>query len=151
MTMKCWCIALFWVGSSLVATAGDGSILKVLPHFVDKDGQHTTGPSLIDRDVYQKELRTHPDKVSSYRFDVNWRGNALKPVKSRLQIEVRSFKPGIDPIILEFPVINKGVFSQWTSIVIDAATYKKFGIPESWRATLWEDDRLLSEQKSFLW
>ncbi|MSR66606.1 MAG: hypothetical protein EXS24_04450 [Pedosphaera sp.] len=149
--MKRGSIALIWLCSSLVVWAGDGSILKVLPHLVDKDGRHSTGPNLIDRDVYQKELRTHPEKVVSFRFDINWSGKGLKSEKARIRIEARSFKPGVDPIIIELPATSKGILSQWSGIAIDAETYKKFGLPESWRATLWEEDRLLSEQKSFLW
>jgi hypothetical protein len=29
--------------------------------------------------------------------------------------------------------------------------YRQFGELIAWRATLWDDDKLLSEQKSFLW
>ena len=44
-----------------------------------------------------------------------------------------------------------GWLSHWTKFELVGAEYKDFGRVTAWRATLWEGDRLLSEQKSFLW
>ena len=36
-------------------------------------------------------------------------------------------------------------------VSLSGEEYQKLGELSAWRATLWEGDRLLAEQKSFLW
>ena len=136
--------ALGWLGCGSLSR--EPGLIKVLPHYLDKHGRHTTGVTLIDRDFYQLELRKDPAAVHGVRYNINWRGNAEMIVR----LEVRSTKAGVDPLILEQTVTPKSG-STWTTILIDVDTYKNFGQPESWRVTLWQDGDQVAEQASFLW
>jgi hypothetical protein len=128
-------------------------VIKVLPHLLDLKGRHTLAPSLYERDTYQAYLRHHPEQCSGMRFDVQWkaRGTAAEPLK--LRVEVRGIARGDLPgkTVLETDVQPGGWFSHWTPLTITGEEYKKIGEVTAWRATLWQGDRLLSEQKSFLW
>jgi hypothetical protein len=42
-------------------------------------------------------------------------------------------------------------FENWTPLTLQGDEYKKIGEVTAWRVTLWDGERLLSEQKSFLW
>ena len=118
----------------------------MLPHYLDQYGRHTTGVTLVERDMYQLELRKDPAAVHGVRYNVNWRGNAEMTVR----LELRSTKAGVAPLILEQTATPEGG-DTWTPILIDLETYKKFGQPESWRVTLWQDGEQVAEQASFLW
>jgi hypothetical protein len=130
----------------------EGKVLKVLPHFLDQNGKHAIAPSLYDRDAYQAHLRQHTNEISGVRFDIHWKakGPAYGPLI--LRVELRGTAHGNLPsrFVLETP-LRPGLFSKWTSLPITGADYRKFGEVTAWRTTLWEGDRLLSEQKSFLW
>lgn len=121
-------------------------LIKVLPHYLDQHGRHTKGVTLIDRDLYQVELRGDPAAVHGVRYNVNWRGDAEMTVR----LELRSTKAGVAPLTIEQTATPKG-HSTWTPILIDLATYKEFGQPESWRVTLWQNGEQVAEQASFLW
>ena len=136
--------AFGWLGCGSLSR--EPGLIKVLPHYLDKHGRHTTGVTLIDRDLYQLELRKDPAAVHGVRYNINWRGNAEMTVR----LEVRSTKAGVAPLILEQTATPEGG-STWTPILIDVDTYKKFGQPESWRVTLWQDGEQVAEQASFLW
>jgi hypothetical protein len=134
------------------ASAATGRVAKVLPHFLDLEGRHALSPSLFDRDAYQAFLRQHPEQRSGIRFDVQWkvRGQGNAPLKLRL--ELRGTAEGALPsrAVLETSV-RPGFFSRWTSLPLTGENYTRFGQVTAWRATLWEGDLLLHEQKSFLW
>ena len=136
-------IAFGWLGC--VSLSREPGLIKVLPHYLDKYGRHTIGVTLIDRDLYQLELRQER-AVHGVRYNINWRGNAEMTVR----LEVRSTKAGVAPLTLEQTAMPEGG-STWTPILIDLDTYKKFGQPESWRVTLWQDGDQVAEQASFLW
>lgn len=144
--------SVLWLAAALSADAATGRVLKVLPHFLDLKGRHTVSPSLYDRDAYQMFLRTHPDQRSGVRFDVQWKahGESAAPVKVR--VELRGIAKNDLPrqLVLEQEV-RPAWFSHWLSLPLTGDAYKNFGDVTAWRATLWEGDRLLSEQKSFLW
>ena len=55
------------------ATAAEGRIVKVLPHYLDAKGRHTLAPSLYERDAYQAHLRKNPDLCKALRFDIHWK------------------------------------------------------------------------------
>lgn len=132
------------------ALAGGSSIKKVLPQLIDAKGRHSLRPSLYERDAYQVVLRTHPEQRGGLRFAVQWtapRGKALL-----LRIEMRGSaadNPGT--MKLEAPVKRTGWFSSWASLDLRGEDYKKFGDLVAWRATLWDGEQQVSEQKSFLW
>ena len=140
-------LAAVWAGCGATQPQSGPNIVKVLPHYLDASGNHSAGPTLLHRDVYQDKLRKNPDLVHAVRYDVNWRG--VGEIKVRL--ELRSTKAGVETMIIERVETVSGRRTHWTPILIDAATYKSFGQPESWRVSLWQGEAQVGEQKSFLW
>ena len=140
-------LAAAWAGCSATQPQSGPNIVKVLPHFLDESGNHTDGPTLLHRDVYQDKLRKNPDLVRAVRYDVNWRGTG----EVKVRLELRSTKAGVETMIIERVETASGRRSHWTAILIDDATYKTFGQPESWRVSLWQGETQVGEQKSFLW
>jgi hypothetical protein len=132
--------------------ASSGRVLKVLPHLLDLNGRHATSPSLYERDAYQAHLRNHPDEVSGIRYDIHWKAKKANGEKLKLRIQLRSDVKDKPPgeMTLEKEV-EAGRRGQWTSLPLTGDEYKKFGVVTAWRVTLWKDDELLGEQKSFLW
>jgi len=135
------------------AQAASGTVIKVLPHFVDLKGRHTLSPSLYDRDAYQARLRLHPEQRSGMRFDVLWKASGDSNVPLKLRVELRGVAKGELPenTILEATVKPGGWFRHWITIPLTADQYTKIGDVTAWRVSLWEGDRLLSSQNSFLW
>ncbi len=130
------------------AETAPGQLVKVLPFFLDPEGRIAKSPSLFDRDAYQAYLRTHTNEISGLRYDVQCSADQ----KLKLRLELRGLgadsKPKIK--ILESEVVP-GSFNNWTEIKLTGDDYKNFGAVLAWRATLWNGDQQLSEQKSFLW
>ncbi len=145
-----------WVALILLAMlpdwagAAEGSIIKVLPHYLDVKGRHSNGPSLLHRDVYQKKLRDTPSLIRALRFDIKWRIGDLKAQTAKLRVEVRSSKAGVPLKVFE-QSLKPGRHTGWTGVLVSAKDYVKIGKMESWRATLLVGDKVLAEQKSFLW
>ena len=140
-------LAATWAGCSATRPQSGPNIVKVLPHYLDASGNHSDGPTLLHRDVYQANLRKNPDLVRAVRYDVNWRGSG----EVKVRLELRSTKAGSETMIIEKVETTSGRRTHWTPILIDAATYKSFGQPESWRVSLWQGEAQIGEQKSFLW
>ena len=146
---------LLLLGSLSVASAVDtiaGSVVKVLPLFLDLKGHDAVSPSLFDRDSYQFYLRQHTNEVSAVRFDVLWKATKAKDLKLKLRAELRGVGAGGLPkqTILEQEVVPK-FFRSWTSLTLGGDDYKNFGEVVAWRVTLWNGEQLIGEQKSFLW
>jgi hypothetical protein len=146
---------LLLLGSLSAAFAADtitGSVVKVLPLFLDLKGHDAISPSLFDRDAYQAYLRLHTNEVSAVRFDVLWKAANAKDSKLKLRAELRGIGAGGLPkqTVLETEVTPK-FFRSWTSLTLGGSDYKNFGEVVAWRVTLWNGDELLGEQKSFLW
>ena len=140
-------LAAAWAGCNSFQPQSGPNIVKVLPHYLDAFGNHSDGPTLLHRDVYQDKLRKNPDRVRAVRYDVNWRGTG----EVKVRLELRSTKAGVETMIIERVETASGRRSHWTAILIDDATYKTFGQPESWRVSLWQGETQVGEQKSFLW
>jgi hypothetical protein len=135
------------------AMATTGSVAKVLPQLLDLKGRHALTPSLYDRDAYQAQLRQHPDQVSGVCFQVKWRAVNTGDAKLKLRIEIRGEARGkaAAQTTLEKEVqAGKGSI-RWTPVSLTGDEYKKIGAVTAWRVTLWSDDQMLGEQKSFLW
>lgn len=132
--------------------AATGRVIKVLPHFLDLDGRHAVSPGLFDRDAYQAMLRAHPEKVSALRYDIHWKASAAKGAKLRLRLELRGVPHGkqVTATTLETEV-TPGVFSHWSSLTFSGEEFKKLGEVTAWRATLWDGDKFVGKQQSFLW
>ena len=148
-------VILLLLGSfsaTFAADAASGRIVKVLPLFLDLKGRDAVSPSLYDRDAYQLYLRQHTNEISAIRFDVLWKASNAKDAKLKLRVELRAIGAGGLPrqTTLEQSV-TPGFFRRWTSLTLGGADYKNSGELVAWRATLWSDDQLLGEQKSFLW
>ena len=132
------------------ARAESGRIIKVLPHLLDAQGRHALRPSLYERDAYQAFLRRNPERRTALRFDVQWKSSEPGPL--RLQVELRGNLRGeARQATLEQPVKKSWWFSRWSSAALSGEAYKEFGELYAWRATLWQGDRLVAEQRSFLW
>ncbi|HWQ91390.1 MAG TPA: hypothetical protein VN673_06945, partial [Clostridia bacterium] len=147
-------ILLCLLSFCFAAEAATGRVKKVLPHFLDSEGRHTLSPSLYDRDAYQATLRTNPQRRAGMRFDVHWKtkGPAYEPV--RLLLEVRGVAEGRLPkqIVLEAPAESgRKWLGRWTGITLSKTNYEYLGEVTAWRVSLWEGNKLLAEQKSFLW
>jgi hypothetical protein len=129
-----------------------GRVIKVLPFLVDTNGAIALSPSLFDRDAYQFYLLQHTNEVSGMRFDVQWKAKHAEGLTLKLRLELRGVTQGGMPTekVLEETVESK-IFHHWTSLTLSSADYKSFGVLSAWRASLWNGDQLLGEQKSFLW
>ena len=148
-------VILLLLGSLAATFAADtvsGRVVKVLPLLLDLKNRDAVSPSLYDRDAYQVYLRQHTNEISAIRFDVLWKASNAKGAKLKLRVELRGVGPGGLPrqTTLEQSV-TPGYFRRWTSLTLGGADYKNSGELVAWRATLWSDDQLLDEQKSFLW
>ena len=143
-------MVLFLSASAPGAEAATGRIIKVLPHLIDRDGRHTLSPSLYERDAYQAFLRKNPDQCSGLRFDVQWKAKRVAGTRLLLRMEIRGSKEA-KPVLLKQPAWRNHGYRRWSSLRMDGDSYQQVGEVIAWRATLWEGDRLVAEQKSFLW
>jgi hypothetical protein len=135
------------------ATAAEGRIVKVLPHYLDAKGRHTLAPSLYERDAYQAHLRKNPELCKALRFDIHWKtpGDVRKQdLVLRLEILTSSSETG-KPMTIETPVKGSGWTGTWTAVNLNAAQFKKTGKLIAWRATIWRGELQIAEQRSFLW
>lgn len=132
--------------------ATSGRVVKVLPLFFDLKGHDAISPSLFDRDAYQARLRQHTNEVSAIRFDVLWKASSAKNAKLKLRAELRGIGDGGMPRLTTLEKeVTPGFLRKWTSLTLGGDDLKNFGSLVAWRVTLWNGDRLLGEQKSFLW
>jgi len=133
------------------AAAVPCKIIKVLPQLLDEKGLHTLYPSLYARDAHQAYLLAHPEKCSGIRFAIQWKAHVKEDSGHlKLRVQVRGSKDATG-LSVEQPIKRTGLFDRWTMIPLTAEDFKKVGAVTAWRATLWDGDTLLSEEKSFLW
>lgn len=149
-------VGLFFLLSALAgpaAPATTGRVIKVLPQFLDLQGRHALSPSLYDRDAYQAYLLQHRDKVSGMRFAIQWKASSATAAPLKLRVEIHGATHGERPptTVLEQEVKPGGWFSHWAYLHLAGDEFKKIGEVTAWRVTLWDQDHLLGEQKSFLW
>lgn len=154
--MQRWALTILALGlflPGLTARAASGRVIKVLPQYLDLKGRAAVAPSLFERDAYQARLRQHPELRSGLRFEVQWKAKDTADKPLTLRVELRGGKPDGLPTqtVLEETVRQKGSFSHWTAVTLSGEAYQKFGELVAWRATLWDGDVMLGEQKSFLW
>lgn len=130
--------------------AAEARVLKVLPHLLDAKGRHTLSPSLYERDAYQAQMRSHPDRVSGLRLDVLCSLPKPRPESAVIRLELRGAKDP-KPVVVERPV-KRGWFSRrWTEVVLSPAEYAQLGELSAWRVSLRDGDRELASSTSFLW
>jgi hypothetical protein len=144
----------FQVAALLTVTSGSfaatGRIVKVLPQFVDLQGRIALNPSLYERDAYQVQLRIHPEQRSALRFAVQWGSRDTSRLLLRVELRGNRGKNGTTTTV-ESPVQYHGIFTTWSMISLSGDAYKNFGELSAWRATLWDGEQQVAEQKSFLW
>jgi hypothetical protein len=147
------CLLLVGVfASALADDAIAGRVVKVLPLFLDLKGHDAVSPSLFDRDAYQFYLRQHTNEISAIRFDVLWKASNVAGAKLKLRVELRGVgEHGLPRQTALKTEVTPKFFRHWTSLTLGGTDYKNFGALVAWRATLWNGDQLLGEQKSFLW
>lgn len=139
----CFCIS---------GEAAQAKIIKVLPHLLDAEGRHSLSPSLYQRDAYQALLRKNPAMQSTMRFDVQWKAKGVKSSHLRIRLELHMSKnESGKPHVLEVLAKRPRWFSKWSSLKLEEIDFPNLGRLISWRATLWDGDRQLTELKSFLW
>ena len=148
-----WLAVAGGLALAVSAPAATGRVIKVLPQFLDLKGRNSLTPSLYERDLYQSTLLRNTNQCSGMRFNVEWRarGEAAAPLK--IQVELRGVARGDFPkqLVLERSVKSGGWFSHWAVFKLVGEEYKDFGQVTAWRVRLWEGNKLLGEQKSFLW
>jgi hypothetical protein len=137
---------------STTMAADSGKIAKVLPLYLDLKGRDAISPSLFDRDAYQAKLRENPSDVSAIRFDILWKSSGLKNPKLKLRVEMRGVaENGLPRRATVERNVTPHFFRHWTSLKLGGDEFKHFGSLVAWKATLWNGDELLAQQKSFLW
>ena len=134
---------------ALAANAASGKIYKVLPHLLDREGKHALSPSLYERDAYQAHLRANPQLRRGLRFDVYWKAKNAQAL--RLRVEMRGGKEKEPTTFVAESSLKPHWWRKWSSVTIEGKDYVNFGDLLAWRATLWDGDQMLTEQKSFLW
>lgn len=134
------------------STAPAGQVTKVLPLYLDQKGHVAPSPSLFDRDAYQVYLTRHTNEITGLRFDVSWKWQHANGVPMTLKLELQGIGANSLPrqTVLEQTVTPK-LFHHWATLTLTGTNYNNFGVLAGWRATLWNGNQLLSEQKSFLW
>ena len=153
--MRAPLILLLTLGLIVTAGAADaitGHVFKVLPLLLDQQGRTALSPSLFDRDAYQARLRQHTNEVSAIRYDVLWSAKNAGDTKLKLRLELRGVSPDNLPKLKTLEAeVTPGFFRKWTELTLASEEYRTFGAVTAWRASLWDGERMVGEEKSFLW
>jgi hypothetical protein len=143
-------LCLTWTAGT--AGAADGKVIKTLPQFLDAKGRSALSPSLFDRDAYQAYLRKHPAERTALRLAVQWKADGVDWSRVKLRAELRGvLGNSLRATTLEMPVKKNGLFSNWTDFKLEGEDFQELGELAAWRVTLWEGEKQLAEQQSFLW
>lgn len=129
-------------------------IVKVLPHFLDKEGRKSLSPSLYERDAYQAVLRKDRALCSALRYDIQWRATGLGKSKEalKLRLELRTTKGSTsDTTTFEQEVQPRGWGSRWTAVMVEGKAFEDLGEVTAWRASLIRNGESVAHQQSFLW
>jgi hypothetical protein len=147
-----WLLTLGLLATAHAADAVTGRVIKVLPLLLDLKGRTALSPSLFDRDAYQAQLRQRTNEISAIRYDVLWSARNAGENKLKIRVELRGVGPASRPKFKTLETeATTGFFRRWTSLTLGGDEFKSFGAITAWRATLWDGDKLLGEEKSFLW
>lgn len=147
-----WMVFVLLLLSAPTLFAGSGKVTKVLPLYLDSQGRDSLMPSLYERDAYQALLRGHKDKRKAIRFAVQWKADHVDWSNTRLIVETRGVEGNtFISRRVERNLSKPGWFHKWANIDIAGKDFETMGELAAWRVTLWEGDKKLGEQKSFLW
>jgi hypothetical protein len=101
--------------------------------------------------TYQDGLRANPGEQSGIRFNVQWKSSVRgKPLTLKLEL-IGSDAWQSEPLVLERPVIRRGIFSQWSTITLRGSDFNKIGNVMAWRSSLWDGESMIAAHQSFLW
>src|SRR6266487_1579977 len=89
-----WLSLICCFAAAAPLSAASGSVIKVLPHFLDIKGRHTITPNLFERDSYQVYLRKNPKLRSGMRFDIQWKSKGAVSNALKLKVEMRGIAQG---------------------------------------------------------
>ena len=133
--------------------AASGRLIKVLPQFLDLKGRNALSPSLYDRDAYQAILRQNPDRRSGLRFATQWKTKGPIWGDLKIVVEMRGVVVADQParLVVEEKAIPSRWLTSWTNVDVTGEKYKTLGEITAWRVSMWEGEKFLGEQKSFLW
>lgn len=155
MRRRSWLLLwLGWLvaGGTGLGWAGEGRLLKVLPHWIDQSGRSALHPSLFERDAYQAHLRQNRHLVGGRRFDIHWQGRKLDWSRTVLRVECRTERqPSGKPLVIEAPARRPRWSRAWSALILDGPAFRDAGDVQAWRVSLWEGDREVASQASFLW
>jgi hypothetical protein len=148
-----WLALAVFIETAGQTQAATGKVIKVLPQFLDLKGHNSLSPSLYERDAYQVLLRDHPKQRLTMCFVVQWKTKGAVKAPLAVRLELRGVAEGNLPreLVVDAPAERRGWFGHWTTVTLSTDQYKALGQVTAWRATLWEGDRVLGEQRSFLW
>jgi hypothetical protein len=136
----------------MTGEAASARIIKVLPQYLDRQGRHTLSPSLYERDAYQAVLRKNPSQRWGMRFAIQWKARSAAPGQLKLRVELRTSKgQATRPFVMEQGIKPSAWLSRWSALKVDGEQYQGLGELIAWRVTLWEGERQVAEQRSFLW
>ncbi|MDW7980185.1 MAG: hypothetical protein RMH97_06425 [Verrucomicrobiales bacterium] len=128
-------------------------IVKVLPQYLDARGRHMLSPSLFERDAYQAILNARPELRGGFQLAVQWKAKSAPETPLRLRAELRSVTVGNELVetVIEQAARPRRRLSQWNYLRVEGETFKRLGEVRAWRVSLWAGEKLLAEQRSFLW
>ena len=111
----------------------------------------------MTRAIHKRFGAVDVEEHAAHSFETFWMlvrgdGDQIMSDDRRLRVEMRGvLEDAIQVKSLEMPVEKSGWFRTWSWVVLRGADYKSFGELAAWRVTLWDGERQVSEQKSFLW
>ena len=146
-----WVIAVF-LASAFSLGAAEVRVVKVLPLLQDTKGRTAVAPSLFERDAYQADLRRGKETAAGMIFQtqVKIKNAPAAPLKIKLEARPATINDGTS-FVTEQKLEKQTAFSGWISIAIGQVDWKKLKGVSAWRITIWEGDKMVAEQKSFLW
>jgi hypothetical protein len=152
MRRLCILLILYCGMTARTLCAADGKVIKTLPEYLDAKDRASIAPSLYERDAYQAWLRKHPTEQAGLSLEVQWKASGVDWSKTKLRAEMRGVLENTSVTkTLEIPVKKSGLFSTWTEFKLKGDDFHQLGKLVAWRVTLWEGDKQVAEQESFLW
>jgi hypothetical protein len=143
-------IVLLGCATSSEPRGGRSKIIKVLPHYLDKDGVHTLSPSLYERDAYQYRLRRNPEMQEGVVFHVRWQAAPAEDLRLELELQGNRENQFTSKRVQSDAIRHPGG-REWIELALSGDELRELGRLIAWRATIWNGTSLLAEQRSFLW
>ena len=132
--------------------AGAPRIVKVFPLRIDSKNRTALTPSLFDRDAYQAFLRKNPKQCTGMVFKVQSKVPAGSPTSLTAKLEVRGEKAGDQTSFTAEKRLERDKFgSTWFQFDVTGEAWGRLKGVSAWRISLFDGEKLVSEQKSFLW